>query len=521
MMIKKTLYFLILLSFSLLMRAQAPPSYTNVTFGQPIRQNTMVSIQPKYNQYYAMSINALVNSPWEMDVYTLDLLGSIINHKNIALNNKSLGVSKDSKIVFNNSDSSLFIAGSIYDDYTGGTAPHSHGMLWKLNKNMDTLWHKSFANINDSAIIFASCLLSKNGLILFGQSTEFDVNGDDFIMKVDFNGNILFKKTYQIPNQFGGITKLIKTKDSCYVAVENLLDCPTWGYSDIKLTKYDTAFNIKWQRIINTPYLDALGEMIELSDSNLVISSGYCMSQFNAPWGTNYNKHCLTKINNHTGATIWQKLYGVARADIQLYNILETPNKKLMALGHTVTAYASKPSGTFIATMLVTNQYGDSLNYQETFSDSISKNNYLLDLAPTTNGYYCVGQTSLPVYTGTTITSWEQQNWLVKADTNGCFNPNCVLDVSVDELSLNHEQRMWLYPNPSNTTVNIQLPKHIDKFDNTNYLILYDATGKEILNQPIYHQNFSLDVSGFAKGFYMATISSGNIILCTHKLIIN
>ncbi len=521
MMMKKIIFFLILLGYGLLIRAQAPPTYTNVPFGQPTRQNTMVSMQPKYNQYFALSINALVNSPWEMDVYALDLIGSIINYKNIALNNKSLAVSKDSKIVFNNSDSSLFIAGSIYDDYTGGTAPHSHGMLWKLNKNMDTIWHKSFANINDSAIIFTSSLLSKDKLILYGQSTEFDVNGDAFIMKVDFNGNVLLKKTFQIPNQFGGITKLIKTKDSCYVAVENLLEYPAWGYSDIKLTKYDTAFNIKWQRIINTPYLDALGDMIELSDSNLVVSSGYCVSQLNAPWGTNYNKQCLTKINSHNGATIWQKLYGTARADIQLYNILETSSKKIMALGHTVTAYASKPSGTFIATMLVANQYGDSLNYQETFSDSISKNNYLLDLAPTINGYYCVGQTSLPVYTGTTISSWEQQNWLVKADTNGCFNPNCVLDVSVDELSLNNEQSMWLYPNPSSTIVNIQLSKPIDKFDNTTYVILYDATGKEILRQVICHQNFNLDVSGFAKGFYMAAIIKKNIVLYTHKLIIN
>ena len=521
MMIKKTLYFLIVLSYGLLIRAQAPPSYTNVTFGQPIRQNTVYSIKEKYNQYYTLSVNALVNTPWEMDLYTLNLGGSIINHKNIAINNKSIGVFSNSVLNFNDIDSTIYIACEVYDDYTGGTAPHPHGMLWKLNKNLDTLWHKTYVNTNDSAIILAGCITVNNGIIMYGQSAQFDLYGDAFIIKVDFNGNELWRKTFQIPNKIGSINKLIKTKDSCYVAVENLLDYPAWGYSDIKLTKYDTAFNIKWQRIINTPYLDDLGDMIELSDSNLVVSSGYCVSQFNAPWGTNYNKQCLTKINNHTGATIWQKLYGTARADIQLYNVLETPSKKLMALGVMGTAYAVKPSGTQIGTMLVANQYGDSLNYQETFSDSTSQTNYLYDLAPTTNGYYCVGQTSLPVYTGTTVSSYETQNWLVKADTNGCFNPNCVLDVSVNELSFNNEKGFWLYPNPSNTIVNIQLPKPIDKFDNTNYLILYDATGIEILNQPIYHQNFSLDVSTFAKGFYMATITKGNIILYTHKLMIN
>ena len=52
MMIKKTLYFLIVLSYGLLIRAQAPPSYTNVTFGQPIRQNIAGTIKLKYNKYY-------------------------------------------------------------------------------------------------------------------------------------------------------------------------------------------------------------------------------------------------------------------------------------------------------------------------------------------------------------------------------------------------------------------------------------------------------------------------------------
>ncbi len=100
------------------------------------------------------------------------------------------------------------------------------------------------------------------------------------------------------------------------------------------------------------------------------------------------------------------------------------------------------------------------------------------------------------------------------------LSQTCISNVAIQDYK-NENNTIELFPNPVQDIVNIQLPKPIDKFDNTTYIILYDAIGKEILKEPIYHQSFSLDVSTFVKGFYMAAITKENIILYTHKLMIN
>ncbi len=517
---KKTyLHIFILLCSGFSTKAQMPPSYLNIKNGINNLQDFTSKIIKFDSNYYGLSTAAWPNIEPKITLTKYDGLLNIVNSKTIGFSNKALLCFIGQHLQVRTTDSTFFITGLINQDFFGNK--QINGMLWKLNKNLDTLWHKSYANINDSSIIFEGSILENNGLLLYGQSTEFDWHGDAFIMKVDFNGNELWRKTIPVANRFGGISKLIKTKDNSYVATENLLDYPSTWFSDIQITKFDTAFNIKWQRILYTPYYDYLGDIIEVSDSNLVLSQGYCISQINAPIGSLYNRQCLTKINNKTSATIWQKLYGKVGVDIQLHNILETPSKKIMALGNITTAYVSKPSGTYISSMLVTNQFGDSLNYQETFSDSLSKMNHLLDLVPTTNGYYCVGSSQLPIFTGTVLSGYEQQNWLVKADTNGCFNPNCVLDVGVQNLAENlPKNNVSLYPNPSSGNTNLYLSKNTSLVNAE--VVIIDITGKVVLTQPLNKDNaiHVLLTQGFARGLYLVTILTEGKVIYKQKLII-
>lgn len=520
-MIIKHSYLIFFLIISVFINAQKPPSYYNTTWGIQNLQEYNVGIIKNEGKYYVTSSAAKPNVSPVITVTILDSLNNILKNKILSISNKGLIIYGFNTMNFNNPDSTIYIFGSINQDFINNI--RFEGMIWKIDKNLDTIWHKSYKNLSDSSLIFSGAIKQHDGFLVYGLSREYDSKGDACILKIDFNGNELWRKVYQVPSIGGGFAKYIKTKSNFYIGIEHLIDYPSWGYSDIKITSYDTLFNAIWSQIYYTPYADLLGDIIELSDSNYVYTSGYCHSQFNPPWGSLNTRPCITKINKNNGSIIWQKKYAKVKFESQLFNVFESPSKKLYALGNTVTAYSINPSGTYISNMLVTNQYGDSLNYQEIFADSISENNELDALVPSYDGFKCVGRAGLAVYTGTAVTNWEYQNWLVKADTNGCFNQACTNAVTTGLMGQPDKriEEINIYPNPASTIVNIIVPTTIGIYDNSFECIIFDSNGKQLFKQPIKQKYFMLDVTKYSTGLYFIVITYNSIVRYKQKLILN
>ncbi len=412
-------------------------------------------------------------------------------------------------------DSSVFVFSTMRHNWTSSN--FYNGVIFKLNKNLDTIWHREYYNLGDSSLYLSGAIKQDDGFLVYGASRLYDAKADAFILKIDFNGNELWRRTYQNPSVSGGFSNLITTKTKGYAGIEYCANYPAPGYSDIKISYYDSLYNPLWSVIYNTPYPDLIGDLIETSDSNLVYTGGNCVSQTFPPTGALFTKQYIKKISKNNGNPLWEKRYANLRFEVQLWGIYESPSKKLYSVGTAVRPNASQPGGN-VGSLLVTNQYGDSLNYQEAFHDTISKLSSLLNLLPINNGFICVGRTSLGVYTGTTVTNYDPSNWLIKADTNGCFVQMCAdgFDTGINEF-VNQTPYFKLYPNPANQSVTVQFVT--EEAYNGMQIMVYDITGKVVITQTVKDNLETININNLTSGMYLVTMVADGKVIGKQKLV--
>lgn len=102
-------------------------------------------------------------------------------------------------------------------------------------------------------------------------------------------------------------------------------------------------------------------------------------------------------------------------------------------------------------------------------------------------------------------------NLAYHGSTRGATMSNFTLSQNAFDLS-----SFGIYPNPANSVINLDLPESVVLVD----FIIYDMTGKKILQKQISNQDTSIDVSVLSKGSYISRIESeGNV--ASKILIIN
>ncbi len=468
-------------------------------FGSPTRYELAASINKFNNDYLVVSSNdgfSVGNT--EIDLRLIDETGVITTLKNINLPNINL-VTTPYKPAINWQDTSIFIVGRMAGNVW-------HGMLWKIDKNLDTLWHKEYTNpIADSALQFSSSLVVSDGLIIYGSSGQYDY-GDCFIMKVDFNGNELWRKTVQVLGQISGILKMIHTFDKCFVCYQEIIYPNT--DTDYRVVKYDSLFNQIWANTYYTPFKDYEGDFIETSDSNYLICNGYTDVMLGGVMGTPKSRNNLLKINKNNGSVIWNKKYGTAGNFTELLKVQELDNGNLMTVGLHVTAYVGpKPMGAYVTHVITTNSNGDSLSYQTVFADSSSTNNRLRDFCKTNTGYFFVGDAA-DVSLGS-----NQQNWLIKADTNVCFLSSCISSTGFETIT--NDNSIKIHPNPAQNFITINAP-----YNQSGTIKIIDILGNIVLLQEIKNETSTINTSQLLNGAYILQFSQNDGVF-NQSIIIN
>lgn len=467
-------------------------------FGSATRDEILSSITKFNNEYIGLTSNASISGNWEIDVHLIDENGIIIKNTNISLPYKTL-VNTSKKVAINWQDTSIFLTGRMASNIW-------HGMLWKLNKNLDTLWHKEYTNpIADSALQFASSLIVSDGVIVYGSSGQFDY-GDCFIMKVDFNGNELWRKTVQVSGQIGSVLKMVHTLDKSFVCYQDIIYSNT--DTDYRVVKYDSLFNQIWANTYYTPFKDYEGDLIETTDSNYVICNGYTDVMLGGVMGTPKSRNNLLKINKNNGSVIWNKKYGTSLNFTELRRVQELSNGNLLAIGLHVTAYVGpKPMGAYVTHVMTTNSTGDSINYQTVFADSSSTNNRLWDFCKTNTGYLFVGDAADVSLGG------NDQNWLIKADTNICFLTNCISSTGIQ--SFINSNGIKIYPNPAQNFITINAP-----YNQSATIKIIDILGNIVLQQEIKNETSTINTSQLSNGTYILEYIQNTNVL-NQSLIIN
>lgn len=486
--LKKHFFIFILCGVALSHYAQSPPYMLQSLFGSPTRYELAASIHKINNDYLVVTSNdGFSSGNTEIDLRLIDETGLITTLKNINLPNINLITTPTKPAINWQQDTSIFIVGRMAGNVW-------HGMLWKIDKNLDTIWHKEYTNpIADSALQFSSSTIVNDGVIICGSSNQYDAYGDYFMMKVDFDGNEIWRNTVHVPNQANGTMKIIHAFDKSFIAYQKIVYLNT--DTDYRIVKYDSLFNQIWAQTYYTPYYDYDGDFIETSDSNYVICNGYTDVMLGGVMGTPKSRNNLRKINKNNGSIIWDKKYGTSGNYTELKKIQECDNGDLLAIGLHVTAYVGpKPQGAYVTHVMTTNSIGDSLSYQTVFADSSSTNNRLRDVCKTNTGYFFVGDAS-DVSIGS-----NQQNWLIKADTNICFLNNCSSSTNLETLA--NDYSIKIYPNPAQNSFTINLQSN-----QSATIKIIDVLGNLILQQTIEQKTNVINTSQISNGTYIINFS--------------
>lgn len=103
-------------------------------------------------------------------------------------------------------------------------------------------------------------------------------------------------------------------------------------------------------------------------------------------------------------------------------------------------------------------------------------------------------------------------NYAVEINLKGCIDTSICTNIVVDKTGVNELNAgfVTIYPNPATSRLMVSL----DNFLKTNvHLTITDVTGKLVLKQQITNKNSQIDLSGFANGMYMLSITGADVLV--------
>lgn len=364
-------------------------------------------------------------------------------------------------------------------------------ILFRFDEAGDTLWTKTYgATPLDQAGQHMRQTLD-GGFILMGDSVQF--NSKIWVIKTDSLGTIEWQKTYGGPGN----------ENAKHIAI-----CADGGYiftartesggvnppaGNIRITKIDSLGNVEFNKFYGLSLAEVSSSIEQTIDGGYIFGGGITLP-------SNSLSHPYVMRLDNLGDTLWTRIYPAPTGNSSLNyinTIYELPDNTFIAAGmnyFTDSVVIGKNVGFIVK--IKTN--GDTLWRKEyTILPGPGSFHEIKDIRSTSDGgFICAGTISpLAPDTGT------QDMWIFKIDSNGCVDTsNCYVSVGVTEEVTHSRNKLLVYPNPSNTIVNFELP--FNSTSKSAQLFLFDITGKEIFAIKVITSTIQIDVSNYPKGIY-------------------
>ncbi|MCA6435166.1 MAG: T9SS type A sorting domain-containing protein [Bacteroidetes bacterium] len=462
--------------------------------------------------------NTLTNQYQGLIFKKIDSLGNQLTEKQIF---HPLG-----KSFYANSSSNAFIKlDSTKALFTGqlefGT-DYSKSTLVKINlKTLDTLWMKTYSQPGDSTWLLCSTVLNDSSIISFGfryYIVQPNVFFKPFMMKVDKNGNYKWHNWINptFTNTQYLFQKAIKLSDNDFVVVG-------YKYSNICypqsfVMRIDTmaskAYDVNFIGIPNS----GLADCIALSDGSF-LAGGSFASLVNCNANPDKYRKYVYRFNPLTGSKIASKFYNKeSTGGNGILCLAQKLNGIIIAFGGTG---ATTPTNTINnkGDFLWLNSNLDSLRsvYIETpnVADQAVPNQAIL----TPDGGFAAVIASYP-------NASQQQYWLIKADSNGCYQSLCPT-VGLNDVSLSGvENGIKIYPNPAKDLLYVE-NSHAERSrsvtsETRTSFSLTNALGQVIKEELLLElqQPIEINVKDLQEGIYFLQIKSEGKILVNKKFVI-
>jgi hypothetical protein len=199
--------------------------------------------------------------------------------------------------VIETENGNLFICGHTYRNWD---VSRIDILLVKTNKDGDTIFTRTYGGTEPE---YGKCIkkTSDGNILITGKTESFGAGslGDIYLLKLDYNGDTLWTKSYPDPGQEVPF-HLLETKNGEYLVTGTNEDDN--NPREIYLLKVDANGTKLWNKKIGPPTWKWGYSTIELSNSELLICGQHTV-------GEGYSQVLVVKTDN-LGNTIWEKEFG-------------------------------------------------------------------------------------------------------------------------------------------------------------------------------------------------------------------
>ena len=223
------------------------------------------------------------------------------------------------------------------------------GDLWliKTDNFGNELWSRTFGGtgIDGGDHIIP---LDDGGYMCIGVTTSFGTGGFDvWLLKTDLDGNEIWNDT--LGNEYDDfVNDFKKTFDEGYILVGNSQFSE--NNEDIWLLKFDSDWNLKWNKMIGDENYNELGLGIQQTSDNGFIVTGSHRSSFI----TGNQQGILLKVDSN-GNEEWRTLFGGSAEDLG-DDILISTDGGYIVFGYSVSYGAGYKDGWFVKFSAFENQ---------------------------------------------------------------------------------------------------------------------------------------------------------------------
>ncbi len=375
--------------------------------------------------------------------------------------------------------------------------------LYMFNQLGDTLWTKSFFDSSKHVVARTLIETPDSGLFLIGDERITLTNHNPLIIRVDKYGNEVSRRT----NTTVGNTALfsvIKHPNGKYYGGGY---SASGNYADAFVTEMDTNMQPIWSKY----YTSRLGHaalLCLLKDGNMVFGTDTLVEERGSS-RIKYMRKQLFKIDTN-GVVIWRKVHDELGESNYYRQGVEAKNGDLLFIGR------RQPQEGIHYTLTRLKANGDTIWMHQYAYEDIETVNYMYDMVAMDDGGVLMVGDVIP------NDKRYQHIWLLRVDSNGCYDNNCAQSLVYDmRLSVTEKNQLnkavSIYPNPSkgNQFLSIKGLNHQIKYG----AVLTDISGKVVHKAALLNSN-KLHLPKLPEGVYAVRIFNGSELFAIKKLVI-
>ena len=375
--------------------------------------------------------------------------------------------------------------------------------LYMFNQLGDTLWTKSCFDSSKHVIARTLIETPDSGLFLICDERITLSNHNPLIIRVDKNGNEITRRS----NNTVGNTALfsvMKHPNGKYYGGGYSGD---GNYADAYVTEMDSNMKPIWSKYY--PSRSGSAAILTLTNDGNIVFGTDTLVEERGTSRIRYFKKQLFKIDTN-GVALWRKVHDELGEGNYYRQGAEAKNGDLLFIGR------RQPQEGIHYTLTRLKANGDTIWMHQYAYEDIETVNYLYDMVAMEDGGVLMVGDVIP------NDKRYQHIWLLRVDSNGCYDNNCAQSLVYDmRLSVTEKNQLSksvsIYPNPnkSNQGLAIKGINHQIKYD----VVLTDINGKVVYKAALLNST-KLHLPKLPEGVYAVRIFNGNELFAIKKLVI-